>query len=177
VLAFFDGLGQLFAKPAFAYSLVALLSIPAIRYFTMTPVPEQTRAARFENEELGGGLRRDFVAGGPVAEAMALLAQYKAAYEARDLDRLKHLWRLSPAQESEIARLFREASGIALLTDVRNVQVRENGTHVTVDFAEVTTRLQGGDFTAVGPVIYTADIRRVPDSGQWVIESLREHGK
>lgn len=181
---FFDGLRQLLWHPAFAYAVALLLCIPAIRYYSL-PVPaEPTRSPTGPTTRMPVDPSRTLSGlppaptlptGEPVAAALALLQQYRSAYEARDLKSLHHIWEMNPETRQSLEQLFHDARAVSLLIDIKEVRVREGGKAVTVEFAQVATLLKGTEsFSARGPFFYSADIRRREGSGEWVIEELQE---
>lgn len=171
--------------PAFAYSIALLLCIPAVRYYTLPAPPElsrsptspvPTRSVEDPFKSLPSSPTLGIpTSGEPALAALAVLHEYKTAYEARDIDSLRRIWEMSPEVRQNFARLFHEARAVSLLIDVRDVRISQGGKGVVVEFAQVATLLKGEDsFSARGPLFYTADIRQHEDSGKWIIHDLQE---
>jgi hypothetical protein len=87
---------------------------------------------------------------------------------------LDRLWKMSGEWHTTMAQLFEESRRLSLLFDVHSVRVKDEGSRVSIEFAQVTTVLsKEGRFYTKGPVSYIADIGRRGDSSGWEIQDLR----
>jgi len=186
--------------PAFGYAVALLLAIPALRYFTQPiaqePVDRQpelsrsgatveTRSGTLETRSgvqsagtliVQRGVIPPHVApSDPRMAALKLLSEYKAAHEACDIKALRRVWEMDYEAEQEMTQRCSTTRALALLIDVRNVTATASGDRAVVKFLQVLVRTNDDNrvFQA-GPVVYSADVTRHGESGEWAIVGLSE---
>lgn len=180
-------LRSLVLHPAFAYGVALLLGIRVVSH-DFLPHPSSDPALKVSPPDAGMRasveLTRSASPGSttmivssslpPREAALALLEAYKTACEARDMGALDRLWKMSGEWHTTMAQLFEESRRLSLLFDVHSVRVKDEGSRVSIEFAQVTTVLsKEGRFYTKGPVSYIADIGRRGDSSGWAIQDLR----
>jgi serine/threonine-protein kinase len=105
----------------------------------------------------------------PREAALAALAEYKAAYESRNIDRLARVWIMNATQRARMKDTFENADSIDLRIEQRDVVVEEDS--VTINFRQELS-LSGPRMTTKGAASENVAtvIRRGED--QWVISSI-----
>lgn len=105
----------------------------------------------------------------PREAALAALAEYKAAYESRSIDRLARVWIMNATQRARMKDTFENADSIDVHIEQRDVVVEEDS--VTINFRQELT-LTGPSMTTKGAASENVAtvIRRGED--QWVISSI-----
>ena len=105
----------------------------------------------------------------PREAALAALAEYKAAYESRNIDRLAHVWIMNATQRARMKDTFENADSIDVRIQQGDVVVEEDS--VTINFRQELT-LTGPSMTTKGAASENVAtvIRRGED--QWVISSI-----
>ncbi|MGE0826345.1 MAG: hypothetical protein AB7G75_08230 [Candidatus Binatia bacterium] len=106
----------------------------------------------------------------------SLFDSYKAAYEARDLNRLGQIWQLDQQWRDSLRTLFVASRRLALLVgpNEQRVETGENGERVIVPFVQSATLIDHkGQITSYGPAFCVAEVRQQP-SGKWIIRTLQE---
>ncbi len=181
---FFAGFRHLVLHPAFAYAVALLLAIPAVRYYALPAAPESTRSLSGSAQERAGvtpgkpfspSLPPGISASGePHVVAHTLLNEYKAAYEARDVEALRRIWQMSPEVERELGRLFAETKTLTLLFDEREVRASAQGDRVSVEFLQGLMRVTADNRLYAVSAVYTADLQQRADSKSWVIQDLQK---
>jgi eukaryotic-like serine/threonine-protein kinase len=105
----------------------------------------------------------------PRDAALAALAEYKAAYESRNIDRLARVWIMNSTQRARMKDTFENADSIDVRIEQRDVVVEEDS--VTINFRQELS-LTGPRMTTKGAASENVAtvIRRGED--QWVISSI-----
>jgi serine/threonine-protein kinase len=105
----------------------------------------------------------------PREAALAALAEYKAAYESRNIDRLARVWIMNATQRARMKDTFENADSIDVRIEQRDVVVEEDS--VTINFRQELT-LTGPSMTTKGAASENVAtvIRRGED--HWVISSI-----
>jgi serine/threonine protein kinase len=105
----------------------------------------------------------------PREAALAALAEYKAAYESRNIDRLARVWIMNATQRARMKDTFENADSIDVRIEQRDVVVEEDS--VTINFHQELT-LTGPSMTTKGAASENVAtvIRRGED--HWVISSI-----
>jgi serine/threonine-protein kinase len=105
----------------------------------------------------------------PREAALAALAEYKSAYEARNIERLSRVWIMNSTQRARMKDTFENADSIDLRIEQHDVVVEEDS--VTINFRQELT-LTGPRMTTKGAASENVAtvIRRGED--QWVISSI-----
>jgi serine/threonine-protein kinase len=105
----------------------------------------------------------------PREAALAALAEYKAAYESRNIDRLSRVWIMNATQRARMKDTFEAADSINVQIEQHDVVVEEDS--VTINFRQELT-LTGPSMTTKGAASENVAtvIRRGED--QWVISSI-----
>jgi hypothetical protein len=171
--------------PAFAYGLVFLIGLVALRpYFSgpensMEPAVLTPATDRSLKELLEGPTRSPQATGqAPIQEAAAdfLRKTYRAAYETRAISTLAQIWPMSQEWRDYLTRLFAHSRDLTVLLDVtgKAVQVKDKGQVVAPFAYAITVVDQQGEFSIKGPFFCIADLQLLSDSGRWVIQDLRE---
>ena len=174
---------QFVLHPAFAYTMVCLLSIPALRYFTLSHTqdellrssgPLRSIQADFSTAPLPHSA--DISPTNESADIVtAVLNRYKTAYEARDLSALERIWSLEPESRRELDQLFQDTRGLSLLVSLQAVHPSDDKKTIFVEFSQVTTLLRGEEnYSARGPFFYEAELRRDDHTGEWVLQNIQE---
>jgi len=96
------------------------------------------------------------------AQVLNLLAEYEAAYQARDIERLGRVWVMDAYERFVMAGLFRSYEQLSM--SLKPGDVRSSGSTVLVDFVQRTARLSG---SRGGAQLRAALARR--NSGEWVV--------
>lgn len=159
----------------FAYSLAAVLAIPAALYLT-TPVPHAApgESAALEHDEVAP---TPAIPAEPRARALRLLQHYEDALRARDINRLRDVWEMTPGDEAALRELFADARIVSPLVDLQHVAMPTNDAtgNQRIVFAQVLTLVRGaGQFYARGPTVYEAEIVPGPGFDFWRMRSRRE---
>jgi serine/threonine-protein kinase len=130
---------------------------------TQTAAPALARATPPE-ESANAAPHRD-----PREAALAALAEYKAAYESRNIDRLARVWIMNATQRARMKDTFENADSIDVRIEQHEVVVEEDS--VTINFRQELT-LTGPSMTTKGAASENVAtvIRRAGD--QWVISSI-----
>lgn len=170
---------QLFLRPTFAYAVALLVSIPTIRSYLTSSLPsDSTRSPNSQVTTHPQGSSSDIRlprSGQPDTIARALLTAYQAAYEARDLVSLRHVWDMGPDTASELSVLFAKTHTLALLIDLKDVHIEKQDEQIIATFTQA--RMWVGEEGVVRyekPFLCTADIRRDKDSKDWRIWDLAQ---
>jgi len=181
IAPFFDGLRHLVLHPAFAYAVALLLGIPAIRYYLPpSPLPAFRSLTGSAPERapakplLPSPTVGTPVSGEPAADVLALLNEYKVAYEARDIESLRRIWEMSPEVDRELARLFAETRIVSLLLDVREARANAAGDKVSVEFLQGVMRVTAENRVYTVSSVYLADIQRSDNPKKWMIRDLQK---
>jgi hypothetical protein len=152
--------------PAFAYTLLMLLSIPWL--LERGPVPVYFSPASPSSSHTSTDLH--------FRARAFLLHDYKAAYEARDIRLLAHIWPMSDQWRGNLEQLFTESQRILLLLDIDEPAstAREDGHSIAVPVVQaVTITDRHGRLSLKGPFFCIADLR-LDNNGQWSIVDFRE---
>jgi hypothetical protein len=177
---FSERIPQLFLRPAFAYAVALLVSIPTIRSYITSSIPlESTRSSNSQvTTQPSVPSSLDIRAprlGQPDTIVRALLATYKTAYEALDLASLQVVWDMGPEKARELGLFFENAQTLALLIDIKEVRVETQDEQIVATFTQA--RMWAGKEGRIRyerPSLCTADIRRGKDSKDWRIWDLAQ---
>jgi len=95
------------------------------------------------------------------------MEEYKAAYEARSMSRLKRVWKMSPQDQADVQFMFESCSSLSVSLTIKQVAI--NDTRAEVRYAEKVSGDCGlpADFP---PNDYRAQLRR-RGGGEWVIHA------
>ena len=94
------------------------------------------------------------------------LREYKAAYEARDIDRLARVWQMSEKQRDNTASFFQQMSKVSM--SVTPGQVHENGEQLSVEFDQTIS----ADGIPPTSARYVAILGRAGEA-RWTIQNLK----
>lgn len=176
---FSDMIPQFFLRPAFAYAVALLVSIPTI-YSSLTSSTslESTRSPHSQvttQPQVPSSDIRVPHSGQPDLIAQALLAAYKTAYEARDLSSLQHVWDMGPEKAGELGSLFASTPTLSLLIDLKDVHVEKADEQIVATFTQARMWVgEEGVIRYERPSLCTADIRRDKDAKDWRIWDLAQ---
>jgi hypothetical protein len=177
ITGLFDTLRSLVLHPAFAYAVVLVLCIPAVRYYQLLDSLGETDSIRslspVKKPALLPSAEGIPVSGSPEAIARTLLDEYRRAYEARDIEALGQVWEIPPDQYEELQRFFAETRVLSLLLDVESVQVTDSG--LLVEFRQIVQRLGADNRLYRDRTFgsYVAELRKRDDTNRWVIAELQ----
>jgi len=175
-----EAIPQLFLRPAFAYALAILVSIPTIYSYLTAPVlRDSTRSPNRQVLPQSQTLPSLDIhaprAEQPYPIAQALLTAYKTAYEARDLSSLQQVWDMGSEKASELGLLFAQTRALSLLVDLTDVHSDKQDEQIVAAFVQVRTWVgEDGVVRYERPSRCTADIRRGKDSRAWYIWDLEQ---
>jgi hypothetical protein len=98
----------------------------------------------------------------PQEAISTLFTRYKTAYEGRDIEALKNLWQIDRQWQDRLAQLFTSSRQLALLLDLRSIDLDSGGEHAVVELTQqiATVDKHTGAFQTDGPVAYHARLRR-----------------
>jgi len=100
-----------------------------------------------------------------------ILKSYKAAWESKDLDRLKTLWPgLGGGKEKKIKQTFEFSRSIKIDLQPTNIHIAGNAATVTCQRQDQTVTVKGDKFSSK-PFNTTLTLRRA--GGTWVIDDVR----